>query len=220
MARRILDIFYWLGVQLRLSSPGDFVVILVAEVIAILGSSLVARMFAREPRLITPKVTLWAQPPRLVEDGVKSYGVKSYVVLVSNEQGETAALSCEARITFEDIDKRDVLDLPDTKLTSSNFTRTIRTDLLWDDGSRQRTLRSGDDTEIEVLRLIPARNGVEAHFELPSCGDTWKSTVCLKLRTFYPKVRIVPLNGKHTTHKYELHQDSKRDWILHFDQSP
>jgi hypothetical protein len=117
------------------------------------------------------------------------HGVKSYAVHVSNEEGETAALACQARIIFEDTDKREVLDIPDTRFTSSNFTQTMRTDLLWDDGRKHRTLRSGDDTEIEVLKLIPSGGGVEAHFEVPSCDSSWKSTVCLRLKTLYPKVR-------------------------------
>lgn len=202
------------GVWLNLSNPGDFVVILVAELLAFLFATIVARMFAREPRLIEPRITLRARLPCTGADGTVSY-----FVFVSNEEGDTAALQCEAKIIISEIGKKDVLDVADTKFSSRNFPSTVKTRLLWDDGVTERTLRSGDDTEIEVLRLIPDRNGVEAHFEVPSCDSSWKSTICLRLKTLYPKVRIVPLNGKHRTHQYELHEAQSKEWVLKFDES-
>lgn len=215
IARIIVQDFLWLGAQLGLSS--DFATIIVAEVIAFVVGTVItivmARTFAPEPKVVAPKITSCPQPPRTGKDGVKSYAVH-----VSNEEGETAALACQARVILEDIVKRDVLDLPNTRFTSSSFTQTMKIDLLWDDGKKQRTLRSGDDTEIEVFRLIPASSGVEAHLEVPSCDGSWKSTVCLRLKTtFYPKVRIVPLNGKHATEEFVLHfNTSLKDWLLEF----
>jgi hypothetical protein len=203
------------GEWLNLSSPGDFVVTLMAEIFAFAFATIVARMFAREPKLMAPRIALSARLPHTGEDGAMSY-----FVFVSNEEGETAALQCEAQIIFPEIGKNDVLDVVGARFSSSNFPSTVKAHLLWDDGDTERTLRSGDDTEIEVLRLIPARNGVEAHFEVPSSDKSWKSTICLRLTPFYPMVRIVPLNGRHTTHYYELHESQSKKWVLRFDEFP
>lgn len=212
ITRTLTDFGEWLN----LSNPGDFVVTLVAEILAFVFATIVAGLFARsrEPKLLAPKIRFWPQRPRTNKDGTKSC-----TLCVSNEEGETAALECEARITINEITKRDILDLAYAKFNSCNFTPTIEADLLWDDGERLRTLRSGEDTEIEVLRLIPVRDGVEAHFEIPSCDDAWTSVVCLRLSRFYPKVRVVPFNSHHTTHSYKFQPSSKwKDWALELDK--
>ena len=94
-----------LAVFMNLSNPSEFTTILVAEVIAIFGSSIIARIFSREPKQIVPHLLLTRGAETKGEDGVRHLKMK-----VSNKTGETAALECEATITFVDVERRDVLD--------------------------------------------------------------------------------------------------------------
>jgi hypothetical protein len=216
VARSIVQYFLWLGAQLGMSS--EFATIIVAELIAFVIGTVVVRIFTRSPKVLVPDITMWPKVlPRTDE-----HGVRSYTVRVSNEEGQTSAIDCEARIVLDDIDKREIIDLHGARLTSNNFAPSIKADLLWDDGKKQRTLRSGDDAVIVVLKHVPASGGIEAHFEVPSGDDSWRSTVCLRLgkRTLYPKLRIVPLNGKYAIQELELRFDSSaKDWVLDFGPS-
>jgi hypothetical protein len=198
-----------LGAWLNLSS--DFATIVIAEILAIGGMSLIARIFRGKKQHIGPYIVL---SPKLLETDTE--GVKHYKVIVSNEEGTRTAISCQATIIFNEIEKRDILRVQTAKLNPDNFTSTIKTDLSWEDGAKEYTLRSGDDTEIEVLRLVPAREGIEAHFEIPSRDEHWGSVVCLNLKTSYPKVKVVPFNGKHETRSFTLERDrtEARNWVL------
>jgi hypothetical protein len=196
------------GEWLNLSS--DFATILVAEIIAIFGSSVIARIFTREPKRIEPILQLTPLSPKTNNDGTKSYQIT-----VSNEWGETGALECQATVTFNGIEPRDVLDVAGAKLNSSNFTKNVQAKLLWNDGSKQMTLRSGQVDEVEVLRAVPARDGLEAHFEIPSSDKRWKSIICLRLKTFYITVWVAPLNGKHLTRPFTIGFDhATEEWEL------
>ncbi len=197
------------GAWLKLSS--DFATIIVAEIIAIGGMSLIARIFRGKRQRIGPYIALSPKSPETDTDGVKRYKV-----IVSNEDGTRTAISCQARIIFNEVEKRDILRVQTAKLSPDNFTSTIKADLCWADGSKEYTLRSGDDTEIEVLRFVPVREGIEAHFEIPSCDEHWNSVVCLNVKTFYPKVKVIPFNGKHETRDFMLQRDQTlaRNWIL------
>jgi hypothetical protein len=205
-----------LGAWLKLSS--DFATIIVAEVIAIGGMSIIARMFRGKREPIGPNLWLEAKLPVTDKEGVKHYKV-----VVSNERGNRSAISCQARIIFSEVEKRDVLPLRTAKLNSDNFTATIKADLCWDDGTREYTLRSGDETEIEVLRRVPAIDRIEEHFEIPSCDTGWNALVGFRLKPFYPKLRIIPFNGRHVTSDLTLYygtpsgnSDSRipKDWLL------
>ncbi|MGA8856892.1 MAG: hypothetical protein WB643_06975 [Candidatus Bathyarchaeia archaeon] len=201
-----------LGAWLNLSS--DFATIIVAEILAIGGMSLIARIFRGKREWIGPYIFLL---PKLPE--TDSEGVKHYKVVVSNEKGNRAAISCQARLILSEVEKKDILALQTAKLNPENFTRTIKADLFWDNGSKQNTLRSGDESQIEVLKLVPARDGTEAHFEIPSCDKHWDSVACLRLKTFYPMIEVLPFNGKHVNCDFTLSYQSKnstepKDWLL------
>lgn len=186
------------GAWLNLSS--DFATILVAEVIAILGSSIVARIFRREPRAIEPNLLFTVLPIMTDKEGVKSYRIN-----VSNEKGETGALGCIPVVLLGDLEKRDVLDVVGAKTTAATFEENIEAELLWlSNRSKQTTLRSGENDDVELLRLVPAKNGVEAHFEVPSSDSKWQSVICLKLRTFYIRLRVVSVNARHATQDFTL----------------
>lgn len=199
------------GAWLSLSNPSEFATILVAEVIAILGSSIIARIFSRGQKPIEPKLDLVPLPPK-----ADKHGVKSYKLTVSNEEGQTGAIDCQASLILEGIEKRDVLDIVGAKFTSINFTEAIQVEgLPWAEGSKVMTLRSGLVADVELLRLVPATKEMEAHFEVPSSDSSLKSTVCLRLKTFYVKVHVAPINGRHSTRSYTLgHSFSTGEWEL------
>jgi hypothetical protein len=198
------------GAWLSLSNPSEFATILVAEIIAILGSSIIARIFTRGPKSIEPKLEIHPLLTQTLDGGVKSYKLN-----VSNEMGTTGAIECEAALVVEGIEKRDVLDIDGARFTTANFSETVEAKLIWPNGTTEMTLRSGRNDNVELLRLVPAKDGIEAHFMIPSPDKTWLSTICLRLKTFYIEVGVAPINGKHSKRSYTLgHSFSTGEWEL------
>jgi antibiotic biosynthesis monooxygenase (ABM) superfamily enzyme len=191
------------AVFLNLANPSEFTTILTAEVIAILGSSIIARMFSREPKRTIPHLYQHAPPPSSNDDGVRSLKLT-----ISNEHGQTAARQCEASVLFDALELRDIIDHAGAQFGPTYSETELDAKLLWNDGKRRLTLRSGQEDVLEVLREVPAKDGIEAHFEVPSSDPPWKSTICLRLKTFYIKVRVMPINGPHCTKSYTIRYDS------------
>lgn len=217
-----IQFLYNFGVWLHLSNPGDFVTIVVAEIIAIFGSSLVlaiiGRMMNREPREAIPKPRLVLDDGHTREEINGARTTRTYRVLVSNKYGETAALDCQARIEFNDLDKRDIIDMPSTQYTSNNFTRNIKAPLSWTNSKMELTIRAGDDAEIDIL-VVTVDYGssisiVPPHFRVLN-GEGWNSTLCLNPHTFYGNVRVVPLNGKPTVSDFQIKFDRTLErWVF------
>jgi hypothetical protein len=154
-------------------------------------------------------------------------GVTTFYVRVSNDDGDEPAINCDARITFSGITWRDIVDVPSLKteysiaklkpITNYFRTTTLRFELPWEDKLPKHTLLSGDDAMLPVLRLVPARNGVPEHFEVPSIVWTLpykgfpsvpdiQVGVCLKPLTEYGVIRIVPEKGRFRRANFSVYQ--------------
>jgi hypothetical protein len=199
------------GVWLNVPNPGEFVTYLVVSFVTFLGSAFVAWISRREPRIMEPKLGFGLYSSIIVtKDDIESFRIN-----VSNEHGETSAIACEVTLTMDDIEKRDVLHSCGARFSPDNFSTTVETLLPWDNGRTQTTLRAGRSAQIELLRLVPAKGDVEAHFEIPSSDPKFTSTICLKLKTFYPRVVASPLNGRHSPRGFKTVWDRQmKKWDL------
>jgi hypothetical protein len=199
ISRGLVQAFYNLGVSVSVPNPSEFVTYLAASVVTFIGSAIIARISRHEPRIIEPKLEHLPIYSKVGKDGVRSYWLT-----VSNHGGETAAMACKATMILNGIEERDVLDIEGAKFNRTNFTESIEIQLKWVDGGTMMTLRSGEFDDAELLRFVPTNTATEAHFEVPSSDSSFKSTICLRLKTFYPKVIVSPINGRHVTHTYTI----------------
>jgi hypothetical protein len=218
----------FLAEQMQVPNPGEFVTILVAEILAFLFAGLLNLFIIR-------RIVKQHDPPApeiVVRDGL-NYTVEKgkstmYTLFVLN-RGDTAALSCQARIEFDSLEERDILDIPKVKsrinLKSFDFVSRSRSTLPWimfpqvsfpqaPTVSEEMNIRSGDKAEIGVLRVIPTQRKIPAHLEVPSTiqGEV---TVCLRLKHFYGKVKITPLNGEPESRNFQITTlPGTNDWCL------
>ena len=144
-------------------------------------------------------------------------GIRTHNVLVSSS-GDTAARRCVVRIKMGDIERRDMQGLPteDTRYNVLNFTDTIRSELVWTDGQKELTIRSGDNAEVGVMRFVPEVDGVPAHFEVPSERGWNLLSARLRLSTLYMTVRVVPLNGRPIEKRFQTRRRNKGEWTFGF----
>jgi hypothetical protein len=193
--------------------PRELVTIIAATFVVSIGATIVGLLRR------TPKVLNLPGPLIAIRDGGCYYHEESdsriHTIIITN-YGETAALDCQARIIFADIEQRDIIDVVGTsvKFTRENFKSVIKSGLRWNTDSKAVTIRSGDDAELEVLKIVPAKNGVIEHFEVPS-DEGWRSiTVMLEPHRYYGEVRVVPLNGRFRATNFVIRPDDKKRWIF------
>ena len=214
MVNLLIQALVRLVAPFKMVDPSELVTIIAATIVVSIGAAITG--FIRGPR----KAPSLPSPLIVIRDGGSYYHKESdsivHTLVVSN-YGETAALACQARITFTDIEQRDIVDVAgmSVKFTRENFKSTIKSELRWNTGSKEVPIRSGDDAELEVLRIVPAKNGVIEHFEVPS-DEGWQSiTVILEPHRYYGEVRVVPLNGKFRATSFEIRPDKdKKRWII------
>lgn len=140
---------------------------------------------------------------------------------ISNEEGEDTAPKCRALAIFNDIERRDVIDDPNTKTiyNPTNFRHTLRIPLPWSNGEPKRTLVSGDDgfdNPLVVLRLVRANGSIPAHFEIPCTGvrSGVKTAICLNLKHYYGIIRIHPETGKFKQFRFSIKRSAERGWFF------
>jgi hypothetical protein len=184
--------FNW-WVQTQIIDPKEFFTLWVAEFPIIISTAVILRIILKEPRAAAPEILI--EDFREHKDGLRA---TIYSLVVSNE-GETAARLCRARIMLSDLEQKDIIDVGGTnaRVNPENFMSVIKTDINWGH-RRELTIRSGDDAEIEILRLMHDPDGKPQRFEIPS-ENGW-SPICVALRpsVYYFTVRVVPLNGRPT----------------------
>jgi hypothetical protein len=158
------------------------------------------------------------------EDNVTTYYVK-----VSNENGDEPAPECRARITFNGLTWRDIVDIPSLKtqysstskeFRSTNYFRTTKLSfrLPWRNGGDRQTILSGDYELLPVLKLIPATEDVPEHFEVPYivAGPVFQIGVgvCLRPLHEYGEIRIIPSRGRFRRMRFSVEQDSGGEWVV------
>jgi len=199
----------------RLVEP--FKMINASELVTIIAATFVVSVGAAIVGLIRGPLRVSNLPSPLIaiRDGDSYYHEESdsrvHALVVSN-YGETAAIACQARITFIDIEQRDIIDIAgmSAKFTHENFKSIIKSELRWNTGLKEVTIRSGDNIELEVLRTVEARIDVIEHFEVPS-DEGWRSmTVMLAPHRYYGEIRVVPLNGKFCATSFEIRPDKEK----------
>ncbi|MGA3110331.1 MAG: hypothetical protein ABSD99_12935, partial [Candidatus Bathyarchaeia archaeon] len=213
-------ISFWLGIAIQipynlvrpftLLDAKEFVTFIFAEGFFVLNAFIFRWLFFRNRDL---------RGPRIIIQGGSIYaensGVRVFCASVSNT-GDSAARSCQARITLDDIEQRDMEGLPSVNTTFNlqNFTSSIKTDLRWKkDNHKEMTIRSEDDAELEILRFVPENDGVPAHFDVPSESGWEPLSASLNLSTLYIRIKVVPLNGRPSKYTYWTERH-KGEWTL------
>jgi hypothetical protein len=210
LVRFLVQSIQGLGEYLGVPNPSEFTTIIIATVIIGIGTFVFGRLSRHHESFPRPMLEL-----QYGTTYVNAKGVESYTVLVSNALGTTSAVDCQAYLKVSDINPRDVLDVASAEYTPRDVSSDspIDINLLWEGKEEEVTIRSGLGAEIEVWRYVPAKKGVPAHFEVPTDSKDFKSTICLNLKHFYPKLMIVPLNGECITAEFQTIQDyQSRKW--------
>jgi len=238
LSRETVGGLVFLGNKLGLSSEfatyitaqvlADLVSVVVIAFIAIIGGYLLYGKIQRGLQFPTHNIRIEKRQVTRTDEN----GVTTLYVRVSNEDGDEPAINCGARIVFNGITWRDIVEVPSARteysvarlkpITNYFKTTSLRFELPWEDGLPKRTLLSGDDALLPVLKLVPARNGVPEHFEVPSIVWTlpYKGVpslpdvrvgVCLRPLTEYGLIRIVPERGRFRRTKFTVYE-SQGSW--------
>ncbi|MGD0690183.1 MAG: hypothetical protein ABSA50_10475 [Candidatus Bathyarchaeia archaeon] len=156
---------------------------------------LVSRV-AGESKSPVARLQVNASRPTENKDGSLILGVN-----VTNV-GEVAAVSCEARLTFE-LKSGDLVDsTTDTVFTRDTFKPPLRTKVPWNNATLYTHLRVGDLGEIPVVKVSLDSE----HFEIPS--DQGWTPISLSVRPdhYFGSVNVVPFNGRPTLTRFVLRQ--------------
>ena len=114
--------------------------------------------------------------------------------------GEVAAVSCEARLTFELKSGDLVNSTTNAVFTMDTFRPPLRTKVPWNNATQYTHLRVGDLGEIPIVKVWPVR------FEIPS--DRGWTPISLSVRPdhYFGSVNVVPFNGKPALTRFVLRQ--------------
>jgi hypothetical protein len=229
-----VKLLYSLGEELQMPSPPEFVTLIVADAVAVLGIGLVNVIFLR--RLIRQPEP--PEPDIAIEDVLYSATgqATTYALSVSN-RGDTAALSCQARITFDSLDPRDILEIPKirSRINAKTFPRfsldsrvTLDKSLLpWisfprpsfpqeESFAEEMDIRAGDFAILGVLKVVAAGPKLPAHFEFLS-STRGQATACFKLKHLYGKIIVTPLNGRPSIRNFQVTREMQtKTWQLAF----
>ena len=204
---------FWLGqflqavenwvAQFKVINPSEFVTILAAIVAADVPVIIATKLILKEPKPLAPDLRINNASP-----DKDRFGRRFFKISVLNN-GETAALDCQARIIVSDIRKKDVVDIPRTNamFTTKKFEKYTRTHIAWGTRLEELTIRSGDIAELDAMRFVPKKKQVPEHFEIPSVHGWKPICVALKPSHFYGKFTIVPLNGKRSERRFQTRPD-------------
>lgn len=191
---------FFVGVQLHLLDLQLFITLWAAEV----PIAIVLRLLMKEAKPASPQLSMnyW-------EWKMERKNVTVVSVLVHNG-GDNVAASCRAKIILNDLEKEDVLTLEEVKakFSEKNFEPTVTSDLSWERGIREKTIRPDDTARVPVMRLVHSKDKRLSHYEIPS-EKGWKPiTIALKPSYFYGRLKVTLLNGKPIVQKFEVSFDS------------
>jgi hypothetical protein len=225
--RASIGLLYYLAGELQMPSPSDFVTQVVANAVAVLiigvMNLIVLRRVIKEPEPPEPDIDIRHGYTIAMKD-------KSTVFMLSiYNEGDTAALSCQARITFDSLERKDLLEIPNIKshINSENFDYIAlnRSTLPWvsfplfsspkDFVLAEKTdIIAGDDAQLGILKIVPAQCGIPEHFEIPSAVKG-EAIACLRVKRLYGKLKVTPQNGEPETSNFEIaHRAFSREWHL------
>jgi hypothetical protein len=233
-ARGGIGVLLSLGEQLKMPNPSEFVTVVVGEVVAFalmgLLNIIVIRHVVRQPNPPKPEIVIRAADFVLT----MTKGKSTVSLLTVQNRGDTAALACQGRIIFDDLDQRDILDVPKVKsnINSKTFVHRSmdRSTLPWISYSRllfpqkpkvseNMDIRAGHKADLGVLKVVPAQEKAPEHFEvLISTGAIGAAIVCLKPKHYYGKIMVTPLNGKSESSSFQITSEQttsgERQWVL------
>jgi hypothetical protein len=143
-------------------------------------------------------------------------GTKTLAMVVENS-GEVAAHDCQARLVLYDVKPGDIIQTSQSmaKIPPDTFKLPLKLNLMWASGSKEVTIRSGDDAKADILRIVPD-NEKKVHFEVPS-ETGWTQVSCaLKPDWYHGWFRVVPLNGKPASSRFVLQYNKEYGWHIEF----
>lgn len=114
--------------------------------------------------------------------------------------GEVAAVSCEARLTFE-LKSGDLVDSTTNAIfTRDTFKPPLRTNVPWNNATLYTHLRVGDLGEISIVKV----SSDSERFEIPSNRGWTPMSLSARPDHYFGSVNIVPFNGRPTLTRFVL----------------
>ena len=225
--RALIGLLYSVAEVLQMPDPGEFVTQIVAYAVAVFGIGvinwIVLRRIIKQPEPPEPDI--------FIDDGYKipmEDKARVWTLSIHNE-GDTAALSCRAGITFDGLDRRDILEIPNIKshINSETFDYIAlnRSALPWisfpDLASpkdfvlhESMEISAGDKEQLGILKVVPAGNGIPEHFEILS-AIKGQAIACLRKKRLYGRIKVTPQNGEPETRNFRVAPPIfTRDWRL------
>lgn len=200
----------WFNAQVRANviNYSEVVTLFIAEIPILIMTGIFLHFILGESRAPTAELSIFSITPD------SSTGTVTWRTIVGND-GDIAAMSCQARLTLNDIKAKDILKIEGTesKFQPENLVTPLRISLRCG-SEREPTIRSGDDVTVEVLRVVPESQNVPLHFEIPS-EDGWQPiSLALKPDYYSMSLKVVPLNGKRATKRLQVTYTSDEKWAL------
>ena len=197
----VLQDIYAFGANYSVINPRDLVTLLLAEGIFALNAFIIKVVFFRKG----------SQHAHLMVTALPSQadanGNQILCARVENVYGDRPARDCQAKISLEELEDRDtegfVVDAAKRIVTDKRD--AIETELMWKDTHKSdATIRIGRHSDLEVLRYVPERNGIAAHFDIPSENGWEPLSGSVHAVTQNLVVMVSPLYGKEVRATFHL----------------
>lgn len=214
--RALIGVLYSLAGVLQMPDPTGFVTQIVANAVAVFGIGVMNVIILR--RLIKQRDP--PEPDLVIRHGyaISTKDKAQVFTATIHNKGDTAALSCQARITFDGLDRRDILEIPNVKshINSETFDYIVlnRSTLPWVSFppfsspkdfllAENMSIIAGDDAQLGIVRIVPAESDIPEHFEILSALKG-EAIACLRMKRLYGKITVTPQNGEPETRGFHI----------------